>query len=98
MDAIKNKIKDDYAGQSVRNDSFFKTKGVVFLADVKTCTCSVSYIDKYGQEQEESRMVVQTNSPDSWFPKAGDAVIVEQGIGTPIITGRWLSDYSKQIY
>lgn len=98
MDFLKNKIKDDYAGQSVRNDSFFKTRGNVILADVKTCTCSVTYIDKYGEIQEESRMPVQTNTPDSWFPKAGDSVIIEQGIGKPLITGRWLPDYSKQIY
>ena len=78
MDFLKNKIKDDYAGQAIRNDAFFKTKGIVSITDVKTCTCAVTYIDKYGEEQEESRMQVQTNTPDSWFPKPGDSVIKTQ--------------------
>ena len=43
-------------------------------------------------------MPVQTNSPDDWFPKGGDYVIIEAYGDRPLVTGRWIADYGTEIY
>ena len=74
---IRNKIKDNYVGQEIRNQGFAKLKGSVISSDPLTNTCSVIYTDQMGNRQTESAMHVQTNSVDSWFPKPGEYVIIE---------------------
>lgn len=96
--SIQNKFKDNYAGQEITNRGFSKLKGSVIGSDPLTCTCVVIYTNQNGQRETESSMPVQTNSPDDWFPKAGDSVIIEAYGSRPVITGRWIADYGSQIY
>ena len=98
MSVIQNKFKDTYAGQQIRNDGFAKLKGSVLGSDPKTCTCTVTYTSQNGEIITEPAMPVQTNSPDDWFPKGGDYVIIEAYGDRPLVTGRWISDYGSEIY
>lgn len=96
--SIQNKFKDTYAGQQIRNDGFAKLKGSVIGSDPRTCTCSVIYTSQNGELITEATMPVQTNSPEDWFPKPGDYVIIEAYGDRPLITGRWIADYATTIY
>lgn len=95
---IQNKIKDNYAGQEIRNQGFSKLKGSVLSSDPLTNTCSVIYTDQMGNRQTESAMQVQTNSVDTWFPKSGEYVIIEAYNSKPMVVGRWTAGYAAEIY
>lgn len=85
--------------ENISSDTNYSNKSFVFSATVlsgyeKSNTCDISFQDKNGHWAKQKNVPVKFDSVGiiSWFPIAGDQVIVTQNNGYYEITGLNMKD------
>lgn len=95
MSEIKNSIKQTVVPEA-KSQMTFRAVAQVLESNERDNQVKVSYRDKNGSYKIKDQVSVQIGNADSWFPKAGDPVVVTLEGDDVIVTSRMITDYRAQ--
>jgi len=95
---LKNILQNRIVNPTARINNVITTIGVVTDSDESNNTCNIFYIDKSGCKRNKDNVVVRLyGSGADWFPKVGDAVVVEDSGDTVVVVARHVGNYSMDV-
>lgn len=93
---LKQSLQDRIVNPVARGNWVAVSTAVVKTADEKNNLCSIKYVDKDGRMGNKDNVEVRLTGTDSWFPKIGDRVTIEDRGSMVVILGPAVKNYSSE--
>ena len=94
---LKQFIKENIVNPVVHDGASAILSATVKTADEKNNMCSIVYVDKDGKPSNKNNVQVRLTSANTWFPKAGDKVVVEDRGDLVSILGPAVHNYATEL-